>query len=227
MIPMLARPAGRFSRRDLLKGSAALGGTLVIATHIPLPALAEDAPAAPKLAPMPNAFIRIAPDDTVTVIVKHLDKGQGIATGLSTIVAEELDADWSQMRAEFAPADAKLYNNLLFGQVQGTGGSTSVANSWMQLRLAAAAARAMLVAAAAAEWKVPAGEITVESGVVQHKGSGKTGRFGALAASAASLPVQQNPTLKDPKTFRLFGSLAVKRLDTPDKITGKQIYAMT
>src|SRR6202023_4187429 len=104
-------------------------------------------------APMPNAFIRIAPDNTVTVLVKHLDKGQGVTTGLTTIVADELDADWAQMRAEFAPANAALYNNLLFGSIQATGGSSSVANSWMQLRLAAAAAREMLVAAAAAEWQ--------------------------------------------------------------------------
>src|SRR5580704_3839547 len=157
---MPARPESRPTRRDLLKGSAALGGALVIATYIPVPVFAADAPAAPKLQPMPNAFIRIAPDDTVTVMIKHLDKGQGVTTGLTTIVAEELDANWGQMRAEFAPADVTLYKNLAFG-TQGTGGSTSVANSWMQLRLAAAAAREMLVASAAAQWPVPASEITV------------------------------------------------------------------
>src|ERR1700730_13991410 len=225
MIPMLARRRPHLSRRDLLKSSAAMGGALVIATYFPLPALGADAPA-PKLEPKPNAFIRIAPDDTVTVIVKHLDKGQGIATGLSTIVAEELDADWAQMRAEFAPANAALYNNLLFGPIQATGGSSSVANSWMQLRLAGAAARGMLVAAAAEEWQLPATEITVERGIVRHAGKSKTARFGALAEKAAKLPVPQNPTLKDPKNFRLVGSTAVKRLDTPAKITGKQIYAM-
>src|ERR1700733_2188712 len=180
----LPRLSTRPNRRDLLKNSAALAGALVIATYIPLPAFAEDAPAAPKLAPVPNAFIRIAPDDTVTVIVKHLDKGQGVTAGLATIVAEELDADWGQMRAEFAPADVALYKNLFFG-IQGTGGSTSMANSWMQLRLAAAAAREMLVAAAAAQWNVPASEITVQAGVVEHKASGRTTGFGALAATAA------------------------------------------
>jgi isoquinoline 1-oxidoreductase beta subunit len=226
MVPTLAPRIPRLSRRDLLKSSAAMGGALVIATYFPLPALAEDAAAAPKLEPKPNAFIMIASDDTVTVIVKHLDKGQGIATGLSTIVAEELDADWAQMRAEFAPANAALYNNLLFGPIQATGGSSSVANSWMQLRLAGAAAREMLVAAAAEEWQLPATEITVERGIVRHAGKSKTARFGALAEKAAKLPVPQNPTLKDPKNFRLVGSTAVKRLDTPAKITGKQIYAM-
>ncbi len=220
---MPARLAPRPTRRDLLKASAALGGALVIATYIPMSVFAADAPA--KLQPMPNAFIRIAPDNTVTVMIKHLDKGQGVTTGLTTIVAEELDADWGQMRAEFAPADVTLYKNLAFG-IQGTGGSTSIANSWMQLRLAAAAAREMLVAAAAAQWNVPASEITVLAGVVEHKQSGKTSEFGALAASAAQLPVPQNPTLKDPKDFRLIGSRSVHRLDTPDKITGKTIYAM-
>jgi isoquinoline 1-oxidoreductase beta subunit len=225
MIPMLERRLQRLSRRDLLKSSAALGGGLVIATYLPSLSLAEDAPAPRKLEPQPNAFIRIAPDNTITVIVKHLDKGQGITTGLSTIVAEELDADWGQMRAEFAPANTALYTNLLFG-MQGTGGSTSIANSWMQLRLAAAAARAMLVSAAAAEWHVSAAEITVERGVVHHRGTGKSAPFGALAEKAAKLPVPQDPPLKDPKNFRLIGSTAVKRLDTPAKITGKTIYAM-
>jgi isoquinoline 1-oxidoreductase beta subunit len=225
MIPMLERRLQRLSRRDLLKSSAALGGGLVIATYLPSLSLAEDAPAPRKLEPQPNAFIRIAPDNTITVIVKHLDKGQGITTGLSTIVAEELDADWGQMRAEFAPANTALYTNLLFG-MQGTGGSTSIANSWMQLRLAAAAARAMLVSAAAAEWHVAAAEITVERGVVHHRGTGKSAPFGALAEKAAKLPVPQDPPLKDPKNFRLIGSTAVKRLDTPAKITGKTIYAM-
>jgi isoquinoline 1-oxidoreductase subunit beta len=220
---MPARLAPRPTRRNLLKASAALGGALVIATYIPMSVFAADAPA--KLQPMPNAFIRIAPDNTVTVMIKHLDKGQGVTTGLTTIVAEELDADWGQMRAEFAPADVTLYKNLAFG-IQGTGGSTSIANSWMQLRLAAAAAREMLVAAAAAQWNVPTSEITVQAGVVEHKPSGKTSQFGALAASAAQLPVPQSPTLKDPKDFRLIGSRSVHRLDTPDKITGKTIYAM-
>lgn len=213
---MFTRPVSRPARRDLLK----FGGALVIATWLPTPGFTADAP---KLAPMPNAFIKIAPDDTVTVMIKHLDKGQGIATGLTTIVAEELDADWGQMRAEFAPADAAIYKNLNFG-IQGTGGSSSTANSWMQLRLAAAAARAMLVAAAAAQWNVPASEITVRDGVVA-RGS-KTARFGSLASAAAQLPVPQNPVLKDPKDFRLIGTRLVHRIDTPDKITGKTIYAM-
>eukprot|EP01042_Synura_sphagnicola_P031623 gene31623-40714_t len=121
----------------------------------------------------PNAFIRIAQDDTVTVLVKHIEFGQGPFTGLATLAAEELDADWSQMRAEHAPADVKLYANLAFG-VQGTGGSTAIANSYEQMRKAGATARAMLVQAAAEAWKVPAAEISVEKGVLKHS-SGKQG----------------------------------------------------
>ncbi len=105
----------------------------------------------------PNTFVRIAPDNSVTVLAKHIEMGQGAHTGLATILAEELDADWGQVRVEAAPADATRYNNLAFGQIQGTGGSTAMANSWEQMRKAGATARAMLVAAAAAEWKVPGG----------------------------------------------------------------------
>src|SRR5690606_37884337 len=113
----------------------------------------------------PNAFVRIGTDDLVTVISKHLEMGQGTYTGLATIVAEELDAA-SQVRVEGAPADGKRYGNTQWGPVQGTGGSTAIANSWAQLRQAGATARAMLVAAAAQQWQVPAEEITVSNGVV-------------------------------------------------------------
>ena len=127
-----------------------------------------------------NAFVKIGTDDTVTVLSKHIEFGQGPFTGLATIVAEELDADWSQMRAVHSPADDKIYANLAFG-LQGTGGSTSIANSYEQLRKAGATARAMLVSAAAEEWGVPASEITVEQGRIKHAASGKESGFGALA----------------------------------------------
>ena len=110
-----------------------------------------------------NAFVKIGTDDTVTILSKHIEMGQGPFTGLATLIAEELDADWSQMRAVHSPADDKIYANLAFG-VQGTGGSTAIANSYEQYRQAGATARAMLVAAAAEEWGVPAGEITVVKG---------------------------------------------------------------
>ena len=136
-------------------------------------------------------------------MVKHLDKGQGIATGLSTLVAEELDADWKQMRAEFAPADASKYNNLLFGPIQATGGSTSIANSFLQYRQAGAVARAMLIAAAAAAWGVPAGEIVVAQGALSHK-SGKSGTLGDFAEAASKLDVPKDAPLKSASDFALY-----------------------
>lgn len=212
------------SRRNFLKGLGAAGGALVIGLHLgPRLALAEEAAAPPPAPPMPNAFVRIAPDNTVTVLIKHVDMGQGVTTGLPTIVAEELDADWSQMRTAFAPADAKLYNNLAFGPVQGTGGSTSIANSWDQLRRAGAAARAMLVEAAATKWGVPADSITVAKGVLT---SGThSGTFGEFAEAAAKLPVPTEVTLKQPKDFTLIGT-RLPRLDSTVKTDGTATYAL-
>lgn len=208
------------SRRVMLKGASA--AAFILGTHITfagraMAATLDDPPA-------PNAFIRINPDNTVTVLIKHLDKGQGITTGLATIVAEELDADWSQMRTEFAPADAKLYNNLFFGSVQGTGGSTSVANSWIQLRRAGAAARAMLVAAAAAQWKVSPAEVTASKGVVSDK-SGQRATFGELAVHASKMPVPTTVKLKDPSEFKLIGT-RIPRLDSLVKTTGEAIFSL-
>ena len=179
--------------------------------------------AVPGAAPQPNAFVRIAADNTVTVIIKHLDKGQGVTTGLPTIVAEELGADWAQMRFEFAPANVQLYANTAFG-IQGTGGSTSVNNSWMQLRLAGAAARAMLVAAAVDAWKVPADEVPVEKGVLKHK-SGKSATFGELAEAASKQPVPADIKMKDPKDFTLIGT-QLHRIDHIEKTNGTAKYAL-
>ena len=168
----------------------------------------------------PNAFVRVGTDDTVTVLVKHIEFGQGPFTGLATLVAEELDADWSKVRAEHAPADANLYKNFLLG-IQGTGGSTAIANSYEQMRKAGAAARAMLVEAAAQRWRVPAAEISVERGVLRHAKSNRQGRFGQFAEAAAKLPVPADPPLKDPSKFRLIGREgAVKKLDSPAKANG-------
>ena len=170
-------------------------------------------------------FIKVGSDNSVTVMVKHLDKGQGVTTGLPTIVAEELDADWSQMRAEFAPADPTKYNNLFFGPFQGTGGSSSIANSWMQLRQAAAGARSMLVDAAAARWQVPSAEITVTKGVVGHATSGNEASFGELAVAAADITPPAEPALKDPKDFTLIGT-RVPRLDSNVKTDGSAKFTL-
>jgi isoquinoline 1-oxidoreductase beta subunit len=214
------------SRRALLSGA----GALVIGLHLPQGAKAQSG-AAQAFRPggaaafAPNAFVRVAADDSVTVLVKHIEFGQGPFTGLATLVAEEMDADWAQMRAEHAPADVKLYANLAFG-VQGTGGSTAMANSWEQMRKAGATARAMLVQAAAQAWAVPAASITIEKGVLKHA-SGKQGRFGEFAEAASKLQVPENAPLKDASAYRLIGKEgAVKRLDSGDKARGKTQFTI-
>ncbi|MEL7049536.1 MAG: molybdopterin cofactor-binding domain-containing protein, partial [Pseudomonadota bacterium] len=168
--------------------------------------------------------MRIAPDNTVTVLIKHIEFGQGTFTGLSTLVAEELDADWSQMRAEHAPANDALYKNLAFG-VQGTGGSTAISNSFEQMRKAGAAAKAMLVDAAATSWSVPANEITVSKGQLQHAATGKTGTFGEFAEAASALTPPKDVALKSPEQFVLIGQ-DLPKLDSLAKSTGTGIFTM-
>lgn len=169
-----------------------------------------------------NAFVSITPDNDVRIYIKHLEMGQGVFTGLATCVAEELDADWAQIVCEHAPVDTAKYANLLMGQ-QGTGGSTAMANSFMQLRRAGAAARAMLVAAAAQRWQVPADEISVSNGIVSHASHSAT--FGELAVDAArqTPPVNDTLTLKTPDQFRLIGSESTLRKDV-GKHNGTAIY---
>ena len=211
------------SRRDMLKAGAAGGLILGFVWHGGPRIAAAQTPAAPPI--VPNAFIRIAPDNTVTVLSKHLEMGQGVYTGLATLVAEELDADWAQIRTAGAPANAELYNNLNFGPIQGTGGSSSIANSWMQLRRAGAAARSMLVSAAAKQWNVPAAQITVANGTVRHAASNRSATFGQLAEAAAREPVPQNVTLKDPAQFNLIGKTA-PRTDMAEKVNGTAQFAI-
>ena len=173
----------------------------------------------------PNAFLRVAPDNSVTVIAKHVEMGQGAYTGIATIVAEELDANWQDVRVESAPADAKRYANLAFGTIQGTGGSSAMANSWMQLREAGAKARAMLVSAAAAQWQVPASELTTLDGSVHHVTTNRTATYGSLASAAARLPVPDTVTLKSPKDFRLIGH-QLPRVDVPPKTNGAAQFTL-
>ncbi|HYL87508.1 MAG TPA: xanthine dehydrogenase family protein molybdopterin-binding subunit [Burkholderiales bacterium] len=202
------------SRRDFFKAS----GALVLAVTFPAARAQE------KSVLDANAFVRIGSDSTVTVIVKHLEMGQGTYTGLPTLVAEELDADWAQIRVEGAPADAKRYNNLFWGEAQGTGGSTALANSYEQLRKAGAAARFMLVGAAAERWKVSSREITVAKGVVHHKKSGRRAKFGDLVAAAATQVVPADVPLKNPKDFVYIGKAAVVRTDARAKSNGSAIF---
>jgi len=222
-------------RRDFLLKSVSVGAGLTLGVYLTAcsreekskspTALSTTSPGEATIAAdfEPNAFVRIHPDNTVIVIIKHLEMGQGTYTGLATLVAEELDAAWSQIKVEGAPANAKLYNNLLWGPTQGTGGSTAMANSYTQMRKAGATAREMLVAAAAKKWSVEVAELTVQDGVVHHAGSGKQATFGELAQLAAQEPVPQEVFLKDPKDFRLIGK-DVPRKDSHAKINGTAIY---
>ena len=201
------------SRRGVLQGAAGL--TLGLA----LPGVGLAArPGAAAASFEPTPFLRIGADNTVTVISKHLEMGQGTYTGLATIVAEELDAAWAQVKVEGAPADARRYKNLAFG-AQGTGGSTAMANSWGQMRETGATARAMLVSAAAKRWQVPAAEITVAEGVLRHAASGRQATFGELAEAASREAVPTTITLKDPKDFRLIGRRAPRK-DSAAKTDG-------
>jgi isoquinoline 1-oxidoreductase subunit beta len=201
------------TRRRFLQSAALAGAALVVGIRL------DGRPAAGAEALELNAFVRVAPDNSVTIISKHIEFGQGSYSGLATILAEELDADWSQVRVEAAPSDARRYGNRLLGGAQVTGGSTSMAEAWDELRRAGATARAMLVEAAAREWSVPASEITVDRGVVSHASSGRRATFGELASKAAALTPPAQVTLKDPKDFKLVGKQP-PRLDAKPKTDG-------
>jgi isoquinoline 1-oxidoreductase subunit beta len=213
----------RSTRRTFLKNAGTVAAALTIGFE--WPGSARRALAAGAAAPLPgatftpNAFLRIGSDNTVTVIAKHVEMGQGAYTGIATVAAEELDADWAMVRVESAPADAKRYANLVFGTIQGTGGSSAMANSWMQLREAGAKARAMLLAAAAKQWQVPVTDLTVEKGIVYDAGKKRQATFGALVKTAATLPVPETVKLKDPKDFKLIGHRA-PRVDAAAKSDG-------
>lgn len=170
----------------------------------------------------PNAFVTIHPDNTVVITIKHLEMGQGTYTGLATIVAEELDADWSQIKAVAAPANTKKYANLAMG-LQLTGGSTAIANSYTQMREAGATAKAMLLAAAGERWKQPVSSLTVKSGKVIHAASGRQASFGDLAAAAAKQPMPKKITLKNPSEFVLIGKAKLSRKDS-GKTDGTAIF---
>jgi len=211
------------SRRTFLKLLAGSGAGLTLGVSIPVIA-AEKTPDSinPEGQFQPNAFVKIDSEGKVHVVMKHLEMGQGTYTGLATLVAEELDANWDDVFAEGAPADAAKYKNLFWG-AQGTGGSSAIANSFEQMRIAGATAKAMLIAAAAQSWKLPAAEIRVENGIVSHA-SGRKAGFGQLAELAAkqSLPAFEELELKSPKDFRLIGR-KVSRKDV-GKTDGSAIF---
>lgn len=208
------------SRREVLAvGAVVAGSTLLVGCSIgDLMSLGADADLGAF-----GPFIKIADDGQVTVVSKHIEFGQGTHAGLAAIVAEEMDADWSRVRVEQAPAIAKVYANLGMG-VQGTGGSTAIANSWMQLRKAGAAARAMFVKAASKKWAVPESQITVKDSVVS--GGGQTATFAELLPEASGVKPPEDPKLKDPKTFTLIGTQRVRRKDSQVKSDGSARFTM-
>jgi isoquinoline 1-oxidoreductase beta subunit len=172
----------------------------------------------------PNAFVRVGTDNLVTVICKHHEMGQGNTTGLASLVADELDADWSLVRTEYAPSDPKLYNNLSFGPMQGTGGSSAIANSFLQYRSAGATARVMLVAAAAEEWHVPAGEIRTSKSILMHA-SGRRATYGEMAVAASRQTPPDNPPLKKAAEFTFITKdRSTPRVDSPSKCNGTAMY---
>ncbi len=211
------------SRRGFLKVGIA-GGGLLLGFHVPAarrPAAAASAtPAQAQL----NSWIRIAKDGTVTIIVGQSEMGQGVMTAIPMIVADELEAEWSKVRIEQAPADP-AYGDPMRGGEQSTNGSRSIRNLMPIWRKSGAAAREMLVGAAAQQWGVSPDECFAEQNVVIHRPSGRKLTYGDLAAKAAELPVPKEPKLKSPDQFRFIGK-AVARLDTPEKVTGRGTYGL-
>src|ERR1700719_1718136 len=171
----------------------------------------------------PNAFVRVGTDNLVTVICKHHEMGQGNTTGLASLVADELDADWTLVRTEYAPADANLYKNLAFG-MQGTGGSSAIANSFLQYRSAGATARAMLVAAAAEAWQVPAGEIRTPKSTLT-PAPGRRATYGEMAMAGSRQTPPENPPLKKAAQFTFISKdRSTPRVDSPSKCNGTARY---
>jgi isoquinoline 1-oxidoreductase beta subunit len=208
------------SRRQFIKTSALAGGGLLLACHLPFGS--RDAAAAAGAVFAPNAFLRVGTDESVTIIVNKSEMGQGVYTSLPMLVAEELCCDWKRVGFQASPV-APEYNHSQFGPIMVTGGSTSVRSEWDRLSLAGAAAREMLVSAAAQQWKVAPAACRAENGVV-HGPRGKKLSFGKLAAKAAKLPVPKEPKLKSgPK--KLLGK-PLHRLDSPAKINGTAVFGI-
>ena len=206
------------SRRGFLKGAASAGALLVVGVR------PDGALAAGDASAQLNPFVKIGADGRVVAIIKHFEKGQGPATGLSTLIAEEIGVRMDQVDYEFAPSNPELYANLAFGQIQGTGGSTAMANSFMQYRTAGAAARAVLIDAAAQAWSVDAASLDIVDGEIT--GGGQSGAIGDFVAAASALEAPAEPTFKSPDQWRLIGNPDVRRLDSAIKGNGTAMFAM-
>ena len=210
------------TRRSFLVSVGAVGGGLALGFHLPTRSglgVAEAAQAAEV-----NAWILIEPDDTVRIRVARSEMGQGSYTALPMLVAEELECDWGKVKAEYASVAEHLRRNRVYVSFS-TGGSRSIRSSHEFLRQAGAAAREMLLAAAAQQWGVPASECRAANSVISHPPTGRTVRFGAVAEAASRLTPPKSVALKPPEQWKLIGK-PVKRFDTPDKVMGKPIFAI-
>ena len=206
------------SRRQFLAASTVTGGSLVFAFHVPLAGEALAQPASAEV----NAWVVVHPDDSVVIRIARSEMGQGTLTGLAQLVAEELDCDWSKVTTEYPTPGQNVARNRVWGNF-GTGGSRGIRESQDYVRKGGAAARTMLVQAAADEWKVAASECRAAAGVITHRASGRSTSYGKVAAAASKLAPPATVALKDPKDWTLAGK-RLARLDTVDKTTGRQIY---
>ncbi|MBO0344097.1 xanthine dehydrogenase family protein molybdopterin-binding subunit [Roseibium limicola] len=210
------------SRRNFLIGAGASATALVIGLKAS-GALAATPEAAAAAETSFTPFVRISAEGKITAVIKHFEMGQGTTTGLTSLIAEELNADLQDVDVAFAPSNNDLYKNLAMG-MQGTGGSTAMANSYQQYRRAGAAAREMLIAAAAEKWNVSAADLTLSDGVIS--GAGKSAPIADFVTAAAEMPVPAEPKLKDPSDFRIIGKTGIRRRDTSGKINGTAQFGM-
>jgi isoquinoline 1-oxidoreductase subunit beta len=212
------------SRRDFLKGTLATAGLTIAASITPFGYNLLDAAEVKKGAFTPNVWLEITPDNLVTVTIPNSEMGQGVRTALSMMVADELEAEWSQIRVKQAPA-ADAFKNPFIYKSQITVGSASVRGFYEPMRKAGAAGRMMLVKAAAQKWKVPESECEAAKGVVTHKKSGRKLAYGKLCQAASQVPMPKDPTLKQESQFRYIGK-SVPRLDIPEKVAGTGVFGI-
>jgi isoquinoline 1-oxidoreductase beta subunit len=211
----------KINRRSFLVGTAAVGGGLSLGMELPFgPEVVRAADGSPEV----NAWVVIRPDETVVIRIARSEMGQGSMTGLAQLVAEELECDWSKVSTEFPTPGENLARNQVWGRMF-TAGSRAIRESHEYVRKAGAAARTMLIAAAANEWKVPAAECSASNSVITHKPSGRTTTYGKVAEAAAKIEPPKDVPLKDPKDWKIAGK-PLKRLDTAPKLTGEQVYGI-
>jgi isoquinoline 1-oxidoreductase subunit beta len=211
----------QINRRAFVVSAAAFGGGLALGMDIPFgPTVVRAADGSPEV----TAWVVIKPDDGVVIRIARSEMGQGSMTGLAQLVAEELECDWSKVSTEFPTPGQNLARNLVWGR-QFTAGSRAIRESHEYVRKAGATARTMLIQAAANEWKVPAAECSASNSVITHRQSGRTTTYGKVAEAAAKIEPPKEVALKDPKDWKIAGK-PLKRLDTPPKVTGEQVYGI-